>query len=133
MTVVFDAYNRESLRETAAVRGGVKVIFTRHGDRADDVIKRIIADKSRERIVITSDRDIEHFAWSAGSIPVPSDLFSEILKDHGRDRQSGQDGGGSAEETRDPDEPDYAGSRPRGNPHRMSRREKALRRALGKL
>ncbi len=99
----------------------MKVIYSRIGDKADAVIKRMISAERREWIVVTSDREIADHAWSTGSIPVSSDDFLKAL--------SAKDLSGFEEE----DEKDYIEPRRKGSPRQLSKKEKAVRRALNKL
>lgn len=74
--------------------------------------------------MITSDRDIASEAWRHGSIPVPSEVFYERLNE---DRPEPS---GSGLEEMDADlQPAFH----RGNPYKLSKKEKALRRAISKL
>lgn len=137
VTVVFDGYHQGGGTETAGVTGGVRVIYSRLRDRADDVIKRILSEDGAEWIVVTSDREIAGHAWSHGSVPVSSEVFLGILG-----RRVGTSGTAGA-----PEAPQEAfGDRPgdhgaeqeetmlrKGNPHRLSKRQRALARALNKL
>ncbi|MEW6116677.1 MAG: NYN domain-containing protein [Nitrospirota bacterium] len=139
ITVVFDGHKSGAGTEQVAVRGGVKIIYSRLGVRADDVIKRIISQDRKEWIVVSSDRDIVQHAWSVNSIPIPSDAFSAIVE-----KQKGDAAVPEDSETTDKgekevppsigekDDEDYVQSS-RGNPYRLSKKEKAIRRALGKL
>jgi predicted RNA-binding protein with PIN domain len=52
------------------VIGGIKVIYSRIGEKADSVIKRVISCKKCGWIVVTSDRDIADHAWATGSTPI---------------------------------------------------------------
>ena len=104
--------------------GGIKVIYSRIGEKADSVIKRIISSDRREWIVVTSDRDIVNHAWTTGSIPVSTENF---LKAFERKIPSYFD----EEENDDSDE--YMEPRRKGNPRKLSKKEKAIRRALSKL
>ena len=122
IVVVFDGWKSGSAREEQIRRAGLRIIYSRLADTADSVIKRVVAEKRSEWIVITSDRDIASFAWSAGSVPVSSDTFIRLLES---DR-----GAGSPEEGGDDDESD---SPKKGSPRKPSRKEKALRRALKNL
>jgi hypothetical protein len=131
ITVVFDGYKNGAGTESVAVCGGVKIIYSRLGDRADDVIKRIISKDRKEWIVVSNDRDIIKHAWSVNSIPIPSEKFFEIVS-----RQAGQ-GGGHLEEpayefSYKDIEDEYSHS-PKGNPSQLSKKEKAIRRTLSKL
>lgn len=122
ITVVFDGWRAGSHREETSTIGGVKVVYSRLGDKADLVIKRTIDAASRELIVITSDRDIMAHAWAKDCVPVQSHLFEPYLT-----RESGQQEGPDAGD--DEEEP----AARKGNPRTPSRREKALARVLKKL
>ncbi len=121
ITVVFDGWRTGQGQESLDVRGGVKIIYSRVGDKADAVIKRIISSVRKEWIVVTSDREIADHAWSVGSTPVPSEDFLSAIQ-----RRN------AYSEEEDYDE-EYAEPRRKGNPRRLSRKVKAIRRALNKL
>lgn len=133
ITVVFDGYKSGSGVEGVAVRGGIKIIYSRLAERADDVIKRIITKERKEWIVVSSDRDIANYSWSVNSIPIPSERFFDIVS-----RQVGQDASESNKEHKgkhsykDSEESEYS-SIQKGNPYKLSKKEKAIRRALSKL
>jgi hypothetical protein len=84
-------------------------------------MKRIISSERREWIVVTSDRDIARHAWASGSIPVPSEDFLRAIE-----RKAGFSPGDEVEE-------DYSEPQRKGNPWKLSKKEKALKRALSKL
>lgn len=122
VTVVFDGWKGGGRTESSSVSGGVKIIYSRLGEKADAVIKKIISTDRREWIVVSSDREIASYAWSVNSIPVPAETFM---------------GFAGITETNDPyetdeDEPEQEAMR-KGNPNRPSRKERALQRALSKL
>ncbi|HTZ18793.1 MAG TPA: NYN domain-containing protein, partial [Dissulfurispiraceae bacterium] len=71
ITVVFDGYKNGMATQTVSYTGGVKVVYSRLGERADDVIKKTVLQHRLEWIVVTADRDIADHAWAAGSVPVP--------------------------------------------------------------
>ena len=79
ITVVFDGWKSGSGEESHSVTGGIKVIYSRLGEKADAVIKRIVSSGKKQWIVITSDREIADHAWANGSVVVSSDEFSDIL------------------------------------------------------
>jgi len=123
ITVVFDGWKSGSGDESHSVTGGIKVIYSKLGEKADAVIKRIISSEKKQWIVITSDRDIADHAWANGSVVVSSGEFSEIL---GKPLRVGK---GEFEPI---DEEEYESSK-KGSPRRLSKKEKAKMRALGKL
>ena len=131
ITVVFDGYRNGAGKENVSVTAGVKVIYSRLGERADDVIKRIVSGERREWLVVTSDRDIVNHAWASGSIPVPSERFFEIIS-------SVVKSAGAADNEEGPDDMPFkddsgdTGYR-KGNSHMPSRKEKSLLKALNRL
>ncbi len=124
VTVVFDGWRTGQGQESQTVTGGITVIYSRIGDKADAVIKRIISSARREWIVVTSDRDIANHAWASGSVPVSADDFLNAL---GR-----KDKPYSDEEEKEEEE-EYSEPHRKGNPRKPSKKEKAMSRALSKL
>lgn len=121
ITLVFDGWRSGAGKENYIITGGIKIIYSRIGDTADTVIKRIIINEKRQWIVITSDKSIADFAWHNGSIPVSSDDFLDALMD-------------KQEEYNDNEEDhEYRIINRKGNPRQLSKKEKAIRRALKKL
>jgi len=105
----------------------VRVVYSRLGEKADSVIKRLISNERRQWIVVSSDRDIASFAWSVGSIPLPSETFrSFIEKDSHKEEATTFEGDGSDEVRR-------GDAKRKGNPWRPSKKERAIKRALCKL
>jgi predicted RNA-binding protein with PIN domain len=84
ITVVFDGWKSGGQREESVVVGGIRVVYSRLGEKADSVIKRIICTGKKEWIVISSDREIVVRAWSCGSVPVPSGTFESFLENSGK-------------------------------------------------
>ena len=100
--------------------GGIRVVYSRIGENADSVIKRIIKAEHREWIVVTSDRDIVRAVWSSGSIPISSEDFLSVLEP-------------TEQPYTDDEVTEYRTYRRKGNPRTLSKKEKAIRRALRKL
>jgi predicted RNA-binding protein with PIN domain len=122
ITVVFDGWKTGEAQENHLVIGRIKVIYSRIGEKADSVIKRIISSDRREWIVVTSDREIANHAWASNSIPISSEDFLKTIE---RDNPSCFDEEESEEE--------YIKPRRKGNPRKLSKKETAVRRALSKL
>jgi predicted RNA-binding protein with PIN domain len=97
------------------------VIYSRLGEKADSVIKRIITSEKKQWIVITSDRDIADYAWARKSVVVSSEEFLDVL-----DRAKGE---GDIEYL---EEGEYV-YRKKGSARRLSMKEKAKKRAIRKL
>lgn len=124
ITIVFDGWKTGGSQESQSVIGGVKVIYSRIGENADSVIKRIISSYRQEWIVVTSDRDITSHAWASGSIPISTGDFLKAI-------ERGIPSDFNEEEYDDGNE--YIELQRKGNPRKLSKKEKAIKRVLSKL
>ncbi|ESP62882.1 putative cytosolic protein [Smithella sp. ME-1] len=77
--VVFDGIQNGWAEEGRDREGKINIIYSRHGERADDVIKRIAAQTAGEVIVVSSDREISSYATLLGKTPLPSLEFEAIM------------------------------------------------------
>lgn len=129
ITVVFDGWKEGSPTETRDREGGITIIYSRQGEKADEVIKRLAAASGEEITVVTSDRDIASFVERRGGTAVSSHDFETIvaLKSHAMARN----GTTVPEGKEDDDTPQDV--RKKGPAKRLSRREKIYQRRVGKL
>jgi predicted RNA-binding protein with PIN domain len=123
VTVVFDGWKDGPGRESRSVVGGVSVVYSGLGERADRVVTRIAGDMRGECIVVSSDREVEREAWAAGAVPVGSDDFLRALE-RGEAREE--------DVFDDEDDEEKALSR-KGRSRQLSKKQKAVARAVGKL
>jgi predicted RNA-binding protein with PIN domain len=130
ITLVFDGYKSGMATEQVSFVHDVRIIYTRLGEKADDVIKKMVSHERKEWIVVSADREIVDHAWTAGSVPVLPDRFMDIISR--RCRECSDELPAVSEEDEEERE-DYEGRDRRGNPYQLSRKEKLLRRALSKL
>ena len=79
ITVVFDGWEGGSPLEERDLAGGVAIIYSRLGEKADEVIKRLVATGSEEILVVTSDREIATFAARRGKSSIASPEFAARL------------------------------------------------------
>jgi len=129
ITVVFDGWKDGEGKQTESHYGGIRVIYTPIGEKADTLIKRLV-DGSKQFIVVSSDREVQNHAWNNGGVPVDSEDFRYYM---GRAMA-----GTTAEpyyDDEDDEDDEYAMhyGRKKGNPKKMSKKEKALRWAQEKL
>jgi uncharacterized protein len=75
ITVVFDGWAEGDIFERRGKEGGIEIIFSRRGEKADEVIKRLTAQKKGEITVVTSDRDLGSSCALEGSTIVSSPEF----------------------------------------------------------
>ncbi len=59
ITVVFDGWLGGDPKETRDRRQGMLIIYSRRGEKADEVIKRLLAAERQRAVVVTSDREIQ--------------------------------------------------------------------------
>jgi uncharacterized protein len=79
LTVVFDGWDGGSFLEERDREGGIDIIYSRKGEKADDLIKRMAERSGDELVVVTSDRDIGHFVERCGGTVVASPTFEGIV------------------------------------------------------
>jgi hypothetical protein len=132
IVVVFDGWKGGSGVENSSLRGGVKVIFSRLGEKADSVIKRILSSERRDWIVVSSDREIAGHAWATDAVPIPSEKFLPFIENMGLERPGANarvdfPGDVKGEDALAP------GEGWKGNPRKLSKKERAMNRVLGKL
>jgi uncharacterized protein len=79
ITIVFDGWVGGSPLEERDRAGGMDIIYSRLGEKADEVIKRLVAAGSDEILVVTSDREIAAFAARRGKSSIDSREFAGKL------------------------------------------------------
>jgi predicted RNA-binding protein with PIN domain len=131
ITVVFDGWKTGGVLENHSFIGGIKVVYSRLGEKADSVIKRIISAERREWIVITSDRDVVSYAWSSGSIPIPSGDFLNAIEKRHMEKTHGYEDKDDYYDNDDHEE--YRDIGRKGNPKKLSKKDRAIKKALSKL
>jgi len=77
ITVVFDGTNAPAFTQQRGRVKGVEVRFSRKGESADTVIKRMAATEREGALVVSSDRDVVNYAASRGAATVSSSVFEE--------------------------------------------------------
>jgi predicted RNA-binding protein with PIN domain len=112
-TVVFDGARRAG---GAPAGGQVDVVFSRPPETADDALRRLASQLRSGAVVVSSDRAVRAAAERSGAAAVTAEQFLAAL---------------TAPD--DDDREDPAPPRAGGNPHRLSRAERAARRVLGRL
>jgi len=80
VTVVFDGWVGGSPTEERDLAGGVEILYSRLGEKADEVIKRLLGKGSEEILVVTSDREIAVFATRRGKTAIASAAFDALLE-----------------------------------------------------
>jgi uncharacterized protein len=68
ITVIFDGWQGGSLRESRDQVHGIGVVYSRRGERADEVIKRLLTREGRRAVMVSSDRELQDFAETVGAV-----------------------------------------------------------------
>ncbi len=79
ITVVFDGTDAEIFSQTKDQIKGIDIRFSRIGEQADAVVKKLAAQLREKALVVSSDREIADFALSKGATPISSTEFEERL------------------------------------------------------
>ncbi|HUG37921.1 MAG TPA: NYN domain-containing protein [Candidatus Limnocylindrales bacterium] len=125
-TVVFDGARGGGVGLGSA---GVRVVFSSARETADRVLARLAVGGGA---VVSNDREVRGAAARAGAVAITTDQFLERIE-----RLAGGSGSPVSNTGQDPgkdDERDGASRGPKkGNPRRLSKKERAARRALERL
>ena len=79
VTVVFDGADALPGMEASDRETGIRIRFSRHGETADAVIKRMAAREKEKALVVSSDHDVADFCISRGASVVGSREFEERM------------------------------------------------------
>ena len=127
ITLVFDGWQGGWAAEKRERRKGIELIFSRLGEKADEVIKRLANQKGAGAAVVTSDRDISRYAEKMNVAVIPSDQFKRKMEQPAvtpavtMDKGFGQD------------QDEGKGAKRKGPSRRLSKKERRARAALKKL
>ncbi len=80
ITVVFDGWRSGWMREVQEQIGGITVIFSRQGEKADSVIERLAREMGSGCVVVTSDREVRRAVEASDAAAIYSGEFRSILK-----------------------------------------------------
>jgi len=75
VTVVFDGWQDGGVRESRDLHQGIGVIYSRRGERADEVIKRLLARERSRAVLVSSDRELQNYAEGVGATWVAAHEF----------------------------------------------------------
>jgi predicted RNA-binding protein with PIN domain len=80
ITVVFDGHRSGGISRGGKSIQGIEVLFSRPGEEADDVIKRMASKLKDGLVVVTSDREVANFSERAGAAVIESGEFEERME-----------------------------------------------------
>lgn len=120
ITVVFDGWQQGIGTEHQEHRAGLLVIYSRRGERADQVIQRLAEEYGRDCAVVSSDREVADFARACGAFVIGAAEFESRL----RLRPAATSRGGPFQKDGAEDDPPRRNPDKKGNPRKLP---KALR------
>lgn len=98
LTVVFDGWQQGHPVEHREHRAGVQVIYSRRGEKADQVIQRLAREYGADCAVVSSDHEIVATARAHGATVMTAQLFMSKLAAsgvsgpiHGKELDTGEE------------------------------------------
>ena len=125
VTVVFDGWRSGWPDESAEFREGIQIIFSRHGEKADQVICRMAEDLRHACVVVSSDREVILAVEKAEGVALRIGEFERRLWTAIEKKEYST--------TEDPERQMTQSSDKRGNPRRLSKTDRKKRQRLSKL
>jgi predicted RNA-binding protein with PIN domain len=123
ITVVFDGWQHGDLKESRDRHQGISIIYSRRGEQADEVIKRLLHQERERALVVTSDREIQVCAEQAKAAWINAGQFESSHLHDPAGAADPDDGAGTS--TR--------GTHKKGPARRLSKRRRQHQQRLKKL
>ena len=127
LTVVFDGARQWPDSTETTYGGPLGVVFSDHGETADEAIQVLLTETSSETVVVTSDRALQRSASGQGAGVVSVEEFASKV------RQALASSVTEEEDDEETDEEPTLSTRKRGNPRRARRRDRRRSTWLKKL
>jgi hypothetical protein len=123
ITVVFDGWQGGWTTEKREMRKGIELVFSKLGEKADEVIKRLAKEKGTGAIVVTSDREVSRYVERMAVPVISSDRFKERMEIFPVKIEKGVE----------QDEEEERGLKRRGPSRKLSKKERRAKAALKRL
>jgi len=130
ITIVFDGWLGGPPQEERDREAGIEIIYSRRGEKADEVIKRLARQRTDEMIVVTADRPVMDAAIRAGATAVPSREFEARIR---QVRLAPPQGPVMPRKDDDDDTPPDRGNKKKGPSRKSSKRDRMKHRRMDKL
>jgi uncharacterized protein len=124
ITVVFDGWQHGDLRESRDRHQGILIIYSRRGERADEVIKRLLHQERERALVVTSDREIQVCADQVKASWINASQFELAYL---------QPQAGTIDPEGEADSATVRGTQKKGPARRLSKRQRQRQQRLKKL
>ena len=130
ITIVFDGWIGGSPNEERARESGISVIYSRRGEKADEVIKRLARKRGGEEIlVVTSDGGVVSAISRTSGVAISSPEFEEKIRVEEEKFILMEKGMLEEEDKNDPP----LGTKKKGPSRRISKRERLRQKRFKKL
>jgi predicted RNA-binding protein with PIN domain len=80
ITVVFDGYHSPAFSQERNQKKGIAIRFSRKGESADDLIKRMVIKERERALVVSSDVEITNSASAHGAATISAPLFEDKIE-----------------------------------------------------
>jgi hypothetical protein len=130
ITVVFDGWLSGPPQEERDREAGIEIIYSRRGEKADEVIKRLARQHADETIIVTSDRPVMDAAIRSGATAIPSREFEARIR---QARNAPAQGPLLPHKDDDDDDPSTRGTKKKGPSRKSSKRDRLKQRSMEKL
>ena len=132
LMVVFDGWKSGDPVEGQQSMAGITVIFSKLGERADQVIQRLCVEYGTNAVVVSSDREISNYARIQGSFTISAQEFEQRLRQTSS-TETRHPTGSAAVKDDDVAEPHSGGKqtgKKKGNPRKLPKKERLRNRRL---
>ena len=142
MIVVFDGYNTDEPCESKYNRQNIEIIYSKKDEKADDVIVRLAKSTVGSLIVVTNDNDIRRRASGANCSCSGVEEFKRLVEsiitlgengEKHRYTAGGLIAADKEEEYEDGIAAERGNGEKKGNPHRLSKKERLKIKKMKKL
>ncbi|MBN2569648.1 MAG: NYN domain-containing protein [Deltaproteobacteria bacterium] len=130
ITIVFDGWIGGSPNEERTREGGITVMYSRQGEKADEVIKRLVRKKEGEEVVVvTSDGGVVSAISRTSGVTISSPEFEDKVRMEEEEVLLLEKGMLTEEDEND----SLPGTRKKGPSRRISKRERLRQKRFKKL
>ncbi len=134
ITLVFDGWKNGQREESRIKTANLTIIYSRLGEKADQTIIRILSSSTKPWIVVSSDREIADFAENKDLAAISSDDFEDKLSASLLHSQRSTENTSHPSKSFSQKEESYSSPLPsKGNPRKLSRKERRRVQAIKKL
>jgi len=96
ITVVFDGWQSGGLQESRGLFQGIGIVYSRRGEKADEVIKRLLHRERQRAVLVTSDRELQDCAARVGAAWITAQGFDQAHLSAGGEAAEEEEGEAAA-------------------------------------